>query len=283
MSSIEQSATSRRSISGKVAVITGGGRGIGRATAILMAQAGARVAVVARTKSDVDETAALVNQRGGFAFSFSADVSDWSSASRLGDDINRTLGTPDIVVANASVIEPIGDAWQVDPLDWARDVNINLVGAFYSVRAFLPGMVKRSAGTIIFVSTGAATHPAPGWSAYCAAKVGLNNLALNLAAELDQRGAKIRVYSLAPGVVDTGMQETIRSKHRDAFPLVEKYQSYHEKGWLRPPEEPANAILWLATSDLPDLNGQLVKLDDLTVRARMAADLGIPMFKGRGE
>ncbi len=269
-------------LEGKVAVITGGGRGIGRATALKLAEAGASVVVAARTKTQIEETAALIRDGGGEAIAVPADVSDWQAVERLAEETVRAFGPADIVVANAAVLHPVGDSWEVPPDLWAHNIQVNLVGAFYTARAFLPAMVERGEGVLVFVSSGAASHPVPGWSAYCAAKAGMDHFAANLVEELAAREVAVRVHVLYPGIVETAMQEEIRRQSPSRFPLVEKFRLYHEAGWLRPPEEPATLIWWLTTPMAADLHGQIVSIDDEAVRRRMARDLGIPPFRGRG-
>ena len=269
-------------LEGQVAVVTGGGRGIGRAAAILLAQAGAAVVVTARTATEVEETAEHIRRQGGRAQALPADVSDWAAMERLAEETTQAFGPADIVVANAGVIHPVGDTWEVEPADWAQNLTINLTGSFYTARAFLPAMVARRSGVLIFVSSGAASHPVPGWSAYCAAKAGAEHFVRNVAAEVDQRGLPIRVHALYPGIVATAMQEKIRRVSAEQFPLVDRYRNYHEQGQLRPPHEPATLIWWLATPLAADFHGQVVNIDDAAIRSRMAADLGEPLFKGRG-
>lgn len=267
---------------GQVAVVTGGGRGIGRAAAIELAEAGASMVVTARTASEIEATADEIRAGGGSALAVPADVSDWDAMFRLAVETKDAFGTLDIVVANAGVIEPVGDAWDVEPGAWATNLEINLTGVFYTVRAFLPDMIDRGGGVLIFTSSGAATHPVVGWSAYCAAKAGLDHFVRNLAAELDERDLGIRVHSFYPGVVDTGMQEQIRGKSTDEFQRADKYRRYHEQGILRPPEEPATLIWWLATPMAAPFQGRPVNIDDPEIRRRMGRDLGIPQFSARG-
>jgi NAD(P)-dependent dehydrogenase (short-subunit alcohol dehydrogenase family) len=270
-------------LDGKVAVVTGGGRGIGSAAAILLAHAGAAVVVAARTVQQIEETAETIRRDGGQALAVSADVSDWSAVERLAKGTSRAFGPADIVVANAGIISSVGDTWEVGSEDWARNLDINLTGAFRTVRAFLPAMVERRSGILIFVSSGAATHPVPGWSAYCAAKAGLDHFVRNLAAEIDQQSLPIRVHTLYPGIVDTAMQEKIRGTSEGQFSQAARFRAYYTDGWLRPPEEPGTLIWWLATSMAADLHGQAVSIDDAAIRNRLAADLGTPLFAAREE
>jgi NAD(P)-dependent dehydrogenase (short-subunit alcohol dehydrogenase family) len=231
----------------------------------------------------IEETAGHIKGEGGQALVVPTDVSDWAAVQRLAAEVERAFGPAGIVVANAGVIEPVGDTWELEPATWAHNLTINLAGAFYTARAFLPAMVSRRQGILIFVSSGAATHPVPGWSAYCAAKAGLDHFARNLTAEIDGRGLPIRVHTLYPGIVATAMQERIRGLSRSQFDSVDRFRAYHTDGWLRPPEEIGMLVWWLATPMAADLHGLVTSMDDASIRRRLAADLGVQPFKGRGE
>jgi NAD(P)-dependent dehydrogenase (short-subunit alcohol dehydrogenase family) len=276
-------------LEGKVAVVIGGGRGIGRATAWLLARVGATLVVAARTVSDCDLVAASIRQEGGRAFAVAADVADWPATQHLAAEVGRLAGPVDIVVISAGVIGPAGKVWEVAPDEWAANVRINLVGAFHAIRAFLPGMItgarRTSAGgsshdaaTVVLVSSAAARHVLPGASAYGAAKAGLDYLGSILQGELDLEGLPVSVYVVYPGIVDTPMQETIRGMRETEFPEVGRHRLLHEQGRLRPPEQPASLILWLAACAPPDLRGQVVALDDPGIRGRMTAELGLAPF-----
>ena len=269
-------------LDGQVAVVTGGGRGIGRAAAIRLAKAGASVVVTARTVSEIEETARRIRASGGSSKAFSADVSNWDAMVSLARETAKTFGPADMVVVNAGVIEPVGDTWAVTAEDWGASIQVNLTGAFHTARAFLPAMVKRGKGVLIFTSSGAATHPAVGWSAYCAAKAGLDHFVRTLAAEIDEKGLSVRAYSLYPGVVDTAMQVQIRTKSDDEFGRVDQFRAYHRRGVLRPPEEPAALIWWLATPMAVEYHGQSVSIDDRDIRRHLADDLGLTGIPGRG-
>jgi NAD(P)-dependent dehydrogenase (short-subunit alcohol dehydrogenase family) len=279
----ETSIPPQARLDGKVAVVTGGGRGVGRAAAITLARAGADVIVTARTAAEIEETAQQIAGDGGRARAIPADVSDWPAVEQLARETAQAFGPADIVVANAGVIHPVGDTWEVAPEDWAQNLQINLVGMFHTVRAFLPGIVERGHGVLILTSSGAAAHPVPGWSAYCAAKAGLDHFARNLTAEIDQRDLPIRIHVFYPGIVATAMQQEIRQVSEREFSRVTQFRSYHEQGWLRPPEEPAALIWWLATPMAAELHGQVVSIDDAAIRRRLAQDLGLAPFQGRGD
>jgi 3-oxoacyl-[acyl-carrier protein] reductase len=271
----------------KVAVIIGGGRGIGRAAALLLARAGAAVVVAARRASDCEEVAASITSEGGRALAVAADAAAGASIEDLAAKTTDWAGPPDILVVTAGAIQPAGKVWEVSPDQWAGCVQVNLVGAFNTLRAFLPAMVVGAAGaggapprgaTVVLVSTGVTRFAVPGWSAYGAAKSGLDYLGRNLQAEIDLEELPISVYTVYPGVVDTPMQETIRGMTPEEFPDVERIRRMHEEGRLRPPEQPATLIWWLAALGAADLRGQVVDIGSPDIRGRVAADLGLPQF-----
>ena len=159
---------------GQVALVTGGGRGIGRAIAQALATAGAAIAVTARSEDQLRETVALIERAGGRALALPADVTDRQAVEHLVADIERQLGPVDVLVNNAGIVGPLGPLWEADPEAWRRCLDVNLYGAFLCARAVLPGMVARRRGRIINMST-AISIPAPYYTAYmsiCAPKLG---------------------------------------------------------------------------------------------------------------
>lgn len=244
-------------LSDRVAIVTGGGRGIGRATALLLAQEGAHVAVLARSE---DQVRAVVQEIGAQglprALPLSADVSQWDQVQEAVARVLEAFGRVDILINNAGIIQPVAPAHRVDPQAWAYNVDVNLKGAFFMARAVLPHMVEQKRGVIVNVSSGAAHHVITSWSAYCAAKAGLYHFTRVLAAELE--GTGIRVNSVRPGVVDTEMQRIIReSRPEDFGPAnLERFRRLKEEGQLLPPEYPARLIVWLCTDDAADIHGQ---------------------------
>src|SRR5512137_1222028 len=159
---------------GQVAWVTGGGRGIGRAAALALASQGAAVAVVSRTQSEMDEVIAEVRAHGGKAIASLLDVSNWDMVSWTAQQIEAALGPIDILVNNAGVLEPLGKLWETDAEQAGRLFDINLSGAYYCMRAALPGMVKHNKGVIVNVSSDAAIAVDQGWSVYAASKAGLD-------------------------------------------------------------------------------------------------------------
>src|SRR5215831_15704847 len=146
---------SRGELGGQVAIVTGGGRGLGRVFARSLAAAGAAVALVARSESQLAETAAEIGEAGGTALSFTADVADYTAAGRIVDQIERQLGPVNLLINNAGVATAIGPAWETEPRDWWRCFEVNLLGPYLFARAVLPGMIALGRGRIINVASGA--------------------------------------------------------------------------------------------------------------------------------
>ena len=165
--------------------------------------------LAARTAAQAEANARQINAAGGKAVAIACDVSDYAACQRLVHETTQRFGPPDVLVNNAGVIEPIGMVGDADPAEWARSIEINLIGAYYAIRAVLPGMLERGHGDIINVSSGAALRPQEGWSAYCAGKAGLAMLTRSI--DLEHRAAGIRVFGFQPGTTDTDMQVTIRA------------------------------------------------------------------------
>jgi 3-oxoacyl-[acyl-carrier protein] reductase len=268
----------------KVAIVTGGGRGIGRATTLALAEAGAAVVVVARSTRTIEAVATEIRARGGQALAIPADVSDPAAVDLMVLQTLRASGRIDILINNAGVLAPIGMTWEVPPLIWQRNVNVNLGGVFLCTHAVLPHMLNQEPqgglrGKIINVSSGAANHVVPGWSAYCAAKAGVDQFTRVLAAEVEPYG--ITVNSAYPGVVDTPMQAEFRHTSPDHFPERQRFERHDQIGQLRPPEEVARFLLWLASPFTDAMTGQIVRIDDAAVRQRIAQDLGEAPLAGR--
>jgi NAD(P)-dependent dehydrogenase (short-subunit alcohol dehydrogenase family) len=247
-------------LAGKVAIVTGASRGIGAAAAHALAQAGAAVMLAARRHDQAEANAQAIMAAGGKAFALQCDVSDYAACQRLAQETARRLGPPDILVNNAGVIEPISMIATADPREWARSIEINLIGAYFAIRAVLPGMLERGRGQIINVSSGAAIRPLEGWSAYCSGKAGL--AMLTRAIDLEHRDGGVRVFGFQPGTTDTDMQVAIRASGINMISRIPREQ-------LTPVAHPARAIVYLCTTEADDLAGKEVSLRDDDFRRRI--------------
>ena len=239
-------------LEGQVALITGGGRGIGRATAQVFAEAGAKVAVTSRTASEIEETVALVEAAGGKAIAVRGDVTDMASMEAVVAETEKRLDPVDVLVNNAGSPGAIGPVWEVDLDDWRRCLEINLVGPFLAARAVLPGMIERRRGRIINVSSGAALRPGAYDSAYAASKAALLRLTEAMAEETREYG--IKVFAIAPGVVRTRLQDPVIETEIGKKWLPHFGESIMSRA--QPAEVPAKLFLLVATGAADGLNGR---------------------------
>jgi NAD(P)-dependent dehydrogenase (short-subunit alcohol dehydrogenase family) len=185
-----------------IAVVTGGGRGIGRACAIELARRGADVALLARHASELDEAAARVKELGTRALAIECDVADASAVAVAAKRVIEELGVPDVVVANAGVVRRALVS-EMDESDWDLVLDVNLKGTFLTARAFVPAMVEKKRGRFVAIGSISSTLGTPRQSAYCAAKWGTVGFVKSLAEEL--RGSGVQAVVVNPGSVDTDM------------------------------------------------------------------------------
>ncbi len=240
-------------------VVTGASRGIGAATARAFAAAGARVILAARSTDAIDTIASEIRGEGGSAVAQACDVAAWEDVKALADRATAEFGRLDVWVNNAGVIEPISPLATSDPQSWGQAIRINLDGTYHGIRAALPAMSTAGRGTIINISSGAATSPLEGWSHYCASKAGAAML-----TRCAQREAPdgVRVVGLSPGTVATQMQVEIKASGIN--PVSQLDPSVHI-----PAQWPAQAILWLCTDDAAEFAGTDVSLRDEDIRRRV--------------
>ncbi len=248
------------SLAGKVVIVTGASRGIGAAAAMALAKASATVMLTARDGKLAGDVAQSIIAAGGKASAQACDVSDYTSVQALVAETIGRFGKLDVLVNNAGVIEPIASVAESDPAVWARNIDINLTGAYYAIRAVLPGMIAAGGGTIVNVSSGAAIRPLEGWSAYCTGKAGVHMLTRAVALENPRNG--IRIFGFQPGTTDTDMQVLIRASGVNPVSRIPRES-------LTPVAHPAAAIVYLCTPAADELNGQELNLRDDAFRARL--------------
>lgn len=259
-------------LKGKVAIITGAGRGIGRAAALTLAKAGAAVVLVARSADEITGVADEIKHAGGQALAIPTDVSDTAEVDHLLVLTLRAFRQVDILINNAAIIHPLGKVWETSPAAWHKLIAVNVIGPYLCARAVLPHMLERGSGRIINVSSGAAQMNIVGASAYTASKAALERFSATLAAEVEGRGIVVTVFR--PGIADTPMQAEIRQTPAHIFPRVAEWQAYYDQGQLRSPDEPARALLWLASHFAQNSHGQIFNMDDRAFQQRLVADLG---------
>ena len=247
-------------LQGKVIIVTGASRGIGAAAAIALAREGATIMLTARDGMLTESVARGIVDAGGRAAASACDVSRYDAVEALVAETETKFGRVDALINNAGVIEPIATVADSNPAVWARNIEINLVGAYNPIRALLPRMIKAGGGTIVNVSSGAAIRPLEGWSAYCSGKAGLAMLTRSIA--LENTATNIRVFGFQPGTTDTDMQVAIRASGINMISQI-------PRGNLTPVAHPAEAIVYLCTAAADDLNGQEFSLRDDAFRSRL--------------
>lgn len=224
-------------LSGKVAVVTGGGRGIGRALAFAFAAAGADLALCARTQQQIDAVAEDVRRRGKRALSVACDVADWTQVQAFARRTADSFGRVDIVVNNAGGGTARGPLLESEPSSWWPVVEVNLLGTYLVTRAFLPHLIASGGGKIINIGSGMGHEPRPGNISYSVAKAGVWMLTRALAQEVWEQG--IDVNEIVPGPVATHLTAgTMQLGGPPPFAPSER---------VKPPEDVAELALWLAT------------------------------------
>lgn len=255
-----ESQAVQAAVAGRSVLITGASRGIGAATARHFAGLGARVTLAARSGDAIAALADRLTAAGADAHAVPCDVADPAAMARAVE-----AAAPDILIANAAVIDPIGVLGRTDPGEWSHAIDINLKGVYHGARAALPGMLARGGGTLIALSSGAATSPLEGWSAYCASKAAV--LMLTRCIDREYRGRGIRALGLSPGTVATDMQRDIRASGIN--PVSQLDWSAHV-----PPEWPARALAWMCTAGADPYLGGDVSLRDPDIRAAAGLPAG---------
>ena len=254
-----------RELSGEVALVTGGGRGVGRVIALALARAGARVAVASRTETELEDVVAEAG--GSEVIPVVLDVTDERAVPTAVAHVEARLGPTTLLVNNAGTLDAIGPLWEAAPDSWRRDVETTLHGAFNLCRAVVPGMVERRRGRVVNVSSGVAVRAAPFQSAYAAANAALVSLTEALAAETETHG--LAVFAITPGQMPTRLVLKLRDEPAGKTWLPE---AVHED-WV-PAERLERLVTFLASGQGDSLSGRFLHaLDDVEELVRRRREI----------
>jgi NAD(P)-dependent dehydrogenase (short-subunit alcohol dehydrogenase family) len=250
-------------LTGQVALITGGSRGLGRAFAQALAAAGARVAITARSAQELQDTATAIALTPGQVLSLAADVTDPAATQQVVVAAEQQLGPITLLINNAGLLRAFGPIGTVDPSAWWQEIEVNVRGPFLYSHAVLPGMRARRSGRIINVASGAGLGSIPLASAYNVSKTALIRFSETLALETADAG--IRVFAIHPGTVRTPMNAFVHDSPevgRQAAPIQEWFRTLYAEGRDTPIEQAVALVMRLAAGDADILSGCYLSVDD---------------------
>lgn len=238
---------------GKIALVTGGSRGIGRAIAVKMAQEGCDVAILyAGRKEAADETVSMIEAAGARALAVQCNVADGAAVEAAVKEVAQTLGSIDILVNNAGIVRD-GLAMRMSSEDFRAVLDVNLTGAFHMIRACLPLFVRKRSGRIINITSVSGMMGNPGQANYASSKAGLIGLTKTIAREVASRG--VTVNAVAPGFIETDMTASMNEA------ALQKGLSAVPMGRIGKPEDVANAVCFFAGEGAGYITGCVLKVD----------------------
>jgi NAD(P)-dependent dehydrogenase (short-subunit alcohol dehydrogenase family) len=243
-------------LSGLIALITGGGRGIGQAIAIAFAREGASIAIASRTRSELDDTLSKVKQYGVPALALVADISKPDDVQKIVQTAINEFGRIDILVNCAGVFGPIGPLIKNDTAKWIETININLIGTVLCCKAVLPFMIKNGSGKIINLSGGGAGYPHPYFSAYSTSKAAVVRFTETISVEVKENN--IQVNAIAPGGIATKLQDEVLAAGelagKEALVNAKKIKATGGT----PLDKPTSLAVYLASAESNGLTGKLI-------------------------
>ncbi|HYP12921.1 MAG TPA: SDR family oxidoreductase [Bryobacteraceae bacterium] len=249
-----------RNIKDKGILITGAGRGIGKRLAIGFASHGARVALLARSKAELDLANLEIEHAGGIALRLRADVRDSEQLNAAVERMRTHYQRLDVLVCAAAIQGPIGPFLSAPPKQWAETLETNLLGVVNAIRAVLPHMIQRRSGKIIVLGGRGAADPRPGFSSYAASKAAMVRFVETVAEEVRDHNIQINVMS--PGSTYTHMtDEILRSQDRVNSKEYEKAVKVRLTGGMSP-ERQIELAMFLASEDSNHVSGRLIHVED---------------------
>ncbi len=262
-------------LNGKVVLVIGGGRGIGRSLALGFAEQGARVVVAARSKEEIEYTAIKIRSMGVEGFAVQVSVSNPKSVEQMVRMVIEKFNSIDILINAAAIQGPIGPTWENNINLWIETLNVNLIGTFLSIQKVIPFMINQGGGKIINISGGGAANSRPNFSAYAVSKTGILRLTEILAEEL--KPYNIQVFALAPGAAYTKMtEEIINAGDKAGINALDEAKLVISSGGT-PGFKPANLAVFLASHDNSPLNGRLVHVNESyedLIKQKLSPDAG---------
>lgn len=264
-------------LAGEVAVVTGAGRGIGRAIAEAQAREGAKVALLARTAQEIEAVAEAIAVEGAVARAFAVDIVDLDSVTEAFAAIERDLGPASLLINNAGAFAAIGPIWKVDPDAWWRDIEVNVRGTFNCCRAAIPAMIARRRGRIINMAGGGTAASFPNGSGYATSKAGLLQFTECLSDTL--AGSGVMVFAMDPGLVRTKMTEHQLNSEAGRTYLPNMPRLF-ETGVNVPPALAARLSVEIGSGRFDRLQGRMLMaargdlgLDEAAIEEIVATDL----------
>ena len=239
---------------GKTVMITGASRGIGAEAARVFVQAGANVALLARSQEAIAE---LAGELGPKAIAIPCNVARYTEMAAAVETTVSAFGSLDVLINNAGVIEPISHLAEADPDEWGQVIDVNLKGVFNGMRAALPVMKAQGAGSILTISSGAAHNAIEAWSHYCASKAAVNML--TRCVHKEEAGNGIRAIGLSPGTVATQMQREIKASGINPVSQL-NWEDHIPADW------PAKCLLWMCSAEADRFIGDEISLRDEDIR-----------------
>jgi len=262
-------------LSGQTAIVTGAGRGLGRAFASALAGGGAQVVVTSRSESELRDVVRSIERLGGTATAIAGDVTDRAAVEALVAHVEAHLGPVDLLINNAGAIRALGSVADVDPDDWWRELEINLRGPELFMHALLPRMIQRGRGRVINVASAAGLNPIADHSAYGVSKTALIRLTEIAARETQAHG--VRLFAIHPGTVRTpvldDLVQTAEMAQR-APQLIQFFKNLYAQDRLEPISAAVALVLLLASGQADALTGCFISVrDDVPALIQQAANI----------